>query len=86
MITYLGGIAAAVTAIVVLVRMVVVRPLLRWLREQLQPQIDQVRGEVSPDGPDAGSLKETVGRIENRVTELDARLDAHVTNHPGRHR
>ncbi|WP_301177243.1 hypothetical protein [Actinomadura geliboluensis] len=71
---YLGMIAGALAAIGIVVRVVVVRPLQKWLREQIKPQLAEVHAEVTPNH--GGSIKDQVTRIDQRLTD-------HLTNHPG---
>jgi hypothetical protein len=78
---YLGMVAGALAAIGVVLRVAVVRPLQKWLREQISPQLAEVHAEVTPNH--GGSLKDAVTRIE-AVQQADVqRLTDHLTNHPG---
>lgn len=78
---YLGYLAAALAAIGVVVRVAVVRPLQKWLREQIKPQLAEVHAEVTPNH--GGSMKDAVGRIETAQKTLAARFEDHLSNHPG---
>ncbi|MGW4639538.1 hypothetical protein ACWEN6_13470 [Sphaerisporangium sp. NPDC004334] len=86
---YLGGVAAALAAMGVLARYVVLRPLKRWVGEQItallqgtqavQETAEEVRNEVKNNG--GNSLKDAVTRTEYKMNELTRRFDDHLVNH-----
>lgn len=78
---YLGAIAAALAAIGLVARWAVVVPLRRWLQEQIQPPLERVHAEMSPDS--GLSLRDAVTRIERAQERLGSRLADHLANHPG---
>ncbi|MBA9002001.1 hypothetical protein [Thermomonospora cellulosilytica] len=94
LVIYAGAIAVALTAIGVVARVVVVRPLLRWLRKELQPAVQETRqvatetrdaatkvqAEVSPNG--GSSIKDAITRMDAEMQVLSTRLTDHITNHP----
>lgn len=87
---YLGALATALAAIGVVGRWVIVRPLKKWIAEQIRPvrqttqavqeTADKVHAEVTPDH--GGSLKDVVTRTELKVDVLTQRFDDHLLNHP----
>ncbi|MFD0883720.1 hypothetical protein ACFQ08_04010 [Streptosporangium algeriense] len=91
LVVYLGAVAAALAAIGVVVRWAVVRPLKKWVAEQVgmvrestaavQETADKVHAEVSPNH--GQSLKDTVNRTESKIDMLTQRFDDHLRNHPG---
>lgn len=81
---YAGELAGAVVAIGAVARIVVVAPLKKWLREQIQPKLQEVHAEVTPNH--GSSLKDAVDRTETAVTELRQALRDHIEHHPGRRR
>lgn len=77
----LGGMAAAVLAIVAVVVL-----LKKWLLGDLRADIDDVRGQLRRNG--GTSLRDAVDRIEQRQTDIATdvrrvtrRLDDHITFH-----
>lgn len=77
----LGGMAAAVLAIVAVVVL-----LKKWLLGDLRADLDDVRGQLRRNG--GSSLRDAVDRIEERQTDIAAdvrrvteRLDDHITYH-----
>lgn len=85
---WLGAVAAALAAMGVVARVTVLRPLLRWLRRELQVPLQEARdaaaavhAEVSPNS--GRSMKDQVTRMDDHLTGLAKRLDDHLTNHPG---
>ncbi|MEV0968526.1 hypothetical protein [Microtetraspora glauca] len=90
LIIYSGTVAAALAAIGAIVRWVVLRPLKKWIAEQIrkvqqstqavQETADKVHAEVSPNH--GHSLKDTVVRTEVKVDLLTKRFEDHLTNHP----
>ena len=84
---YAGAVAAALTAIGALLRWGVVKPLQRWLADEVRGPLRETRtsaaaiqAEVSHNH--GASLKDAVGRTEVEVTMLRQRFDDHLTNHP----
>lgn len=78
---YLGMVAGALAAIGVVLRFAVVRPLQKWLREQIRAPLTEVHAEVTPNH--GGSLKDAVTRIEAAQRAESQRLTDHLTHHPG---
>lgn len=77
----LGGMAAAVLAIVAVVVL-----LKKWLLGDLRADLDDVRGQLRRNG--GSSLRDAVDRIEERQTDIASdvrrvteRLDDHITYH-----
>lgn len=79
-ILYAGGIATALAAIGVLLRYIVVRPMRKWIVEQVKQPVDAVHAEMSPDH--GHSLRDAVNRTEHKVDTLARRFDDHLINHP----
>ena len=77
---YLGAIATALAAIGLLLRYLVVRPMKRWIAEQVKEPVDAVHAEMSPDH--GHSLRDAVNRTEVKVDTLARRFDDHLINHP----
>ncbi|WP_329251840.1 hypothetical protein OG417_07860 [Actinoallomurus sp. NBC_01490] len=92
-IIYLGAVAGALTAVGVLARWCVVRPLKRWLAAEVGAPLQQARqvaedthskttaieAEVSHNH--GTSLKDAVTRTEQKVDTLSARFDDHLRTH-----
>ncbi|MBO2459367.1 hypothetical protein [Actinomadura violacea] len=82
---YLGYLAAALTAIGIVMRWVVLRwvmrPLKTWLREQIKAPLEGVHAEMLPNH--GGSLRDAVNRIETRQNAMSERFRDHIINHPG---
>lgn len=77
----LGGMAAAVLAIVAVVVL-----LKKWLLGDLRADLDDVRGQLKRNG--GTSLRDAIDRIEQRQTDIATdvrrvteRLDDHITFH-----
>lgn len=77
----LGGMAAAVLAIVAVVVL-----LKKWLLGDIRADLDDVRGQLKRNG--GTSLRDAVDRIEQRQTDIATdvrrvteRLDDHITFH-----
>jgi hypothetical protein len=80
---YLGAIAAALLSIGTLLHFIVVRPMMRKLRAELAPIHAKTETVVSEVTPDHGrSMKDQIGRTENKLDTLEARFSDHVYNHP----
>jgi hypothetical protein len=77
---YLGAIAAALAAIGVVLRFVVVRPLMNKLKEELIPKTNTIHAEVTPDS--GHSMKDQITRTEVKLDTLEQRFSDHLTNHP----
>lgn len=82
-ILYAGGVAAALTAIGLVMRYVVLRPLQKWITEQitlrLANPLNQVKTEMTDTGN--GSIKSAVKRTETKVDLLTERFDRHLESH-----
>lgn len=79
---YLGMVAGAVTAIAIVLRVAVVRPLQKWIREQIRGPLNEVHAEVTPH--DHGdSLTERLDRIEQNQRDLAGAFADHLMHHPG---
>lgn len=81
MLTLLGGMAAAVLAIVAVIVL-----LKRWLLADLRSDLDDVRSQLRRNG--GTSLRDAVDRIEQRQTDIASevrrateRIDDHITYH-----
>lgn len=81
MLAMLGGMAAAVLAIVAVVVL-----LKKWLLGDLRADLDDVRGQLKRNG--GTSLRDAIDRIEQRQTDIATdvrrvteRLDDHITFH-----
>lgn len=77
----LGGVAAAVLAIVAVVVL-----LKKWLLGDLRTDMDDIRGQLRRNG--GSSLRDAIDRIEERQTDIASdvrrvteRLDDHITYH-----
>lgn len=77
----LGGMAAAVLAIVAVVVL-----LKKWLLGDIRTDLDDVRGQLKRNG--GTSLRDAIDRIEQRQTDIASevrrateRLDDHITFH-----
>ena len=79
-ILYAGGVATALAAIGALLRYLVLRPLQRWITEQVKQPVDAVHAEMSPDH--GHSLRDAVNRTEAKVDALGQRFEDHLINHP----
>ncbi len=89
-ILYLGGVATALAAIWLVLRWAVLRPLKRWIGEQIrqvkqgteavQETANAVKAEVTPNH--GNSLKDAVTRTEIKLDALTRRFDDHLINHP----
>lgn len=77
---YLGAIAAALTAIGVLLRFTVVRPLMNKLKEELIPKTNVIHAEVTPNH--GSSMKDQITRTETKLDALEQRFADHLVNHP----
>lgn len=71
---YLGMVAGALATIGVVLRFAVVRPLQKWLREQIKPDLTAVHAEVTPNHGQS---------LNDKITRIDDRLTDHLINHPG---
>lgn len=82
LVVYLGAIAAALTAIGVVFRFAVLRPLRRWAERELRGPMQAIGTEVGADsqGP---TLKDLILNTSWRMTNLERRFDDHMKNHPG---
>lgn len=80
LIIYIGAVVTAMTGILFAGRWVIVRPLKKWIEEQIQP----VKDEVSRNG--GSSMKDSSVRTEEKVDALAESLLAHITDHPGQSR
>jgi hypothetical protein len=82
-ILYAGAVAAALTAIGLVMRYVVLRPLQRWITEQITQRLakplDRVQTEMVDTGN--GSIKSAVKRTETKVDQLTERFDRHLESH-----
>lgn len=90
LVLYLGAVAAALGAIGVVFRYVFLRPLQRWIAEQITSKISgplhTVKSEVTSNG--GSSMKDRVGNtnqavkiLDAKVTTLSERFDRHLENH-----
>lgn len=77
----LGGMAAAVLAIVAVVIL-----LKKWLLGDLRTDVDDIRGQLRRNG--GSSLRDAIDRIEERQTDIASdvrrvteRLDDHISYH-----
>lgn len=77
---YIGAVTASLTAIGIFLRLVVVRPLMRKLRDELIPKTEVIHAEMTPNH--GSSMKDQVTRTEVKVEELDKRFSDHLVNHP----
>jgi hypothetical protein len=76
---YLGGIAAALTAIGLVVRFAVLKPLVNHIKEQVSPPLDKVYSEVRHNG--GKTMKDQLTSVDKKLTLLSKRLDEHLENH-----
>lgn len=76
---YIGGVAAALTAIGLLMRFVVLKPLVRHIKEQVSPPLAKVYTEVHTNG--GSTMKDQLTSIEKKITILSKRFDEHLENH-----
>lgn len=81
LIIWLGAVAAALTAIALVVRRVVVTPLKNWISEQIREPVTAIRAELSYNH--GTSMKDAVHRTELKLDELATRLDTHIGEHIG---
>jgi hypothetical protein len=79
-IIYIGAVAIALTALGAFLRIVVVRPLMKKLREELIPQTAVIHAEMTPDH--GHSMKDHVTKTAAKVEELEKRFGDHLVNHP----
>lgn len=79
-IIYVGAVVLALTALGAFLRVVVVRPLMKKLREELIPQTAVIHAEMTPDH--GNSMKDHVTRTAVKVEELEKRFGDHLVNHP----
>ncbi len=77
---YLGAIAAALAAIGVVLRFVVVRPLMNKLKAELIPKTNTIHAEVTPNH--GSSMKDQITRTETKLDTLEKRFSDHILNHP----
>lgn len=78
-ILYVGGVAAALTAIGLLMRFVVLKPLVRHIKEQVSAPLNRVHTEVHTNG--GSTMKDQLTSIDRKLTSLSKRLDEHLENH-----
>ncbi len=78
---WLGSLASGLIALAVIGRYVIVRPLKRWIAQQLQEHIQPIAAEVTHDH--GASLKDSTVRTEQKVDSLAADLREHINHHPG---
>lgn len=78
-ILYAGGVAAALAAIAVVVRFVVLKPLVRHIKEQVSAPLNRVHTEVHTNG--GSTMKDQLTSIDKKLTTLSKRLDEHLENH-----
>lgn len=96
-ILYLGAVATALVAIGALLRWAIVRPIKKWITEQISPvrqtavavekntqAVMETADKVHAEvTPNhGGSLKDVVTRTELKVDVLAQRFDDHLINHP----
>jgi len=82
LVIYAGAVAAALAAIAVVARYVVLQPLKRWLAREIRRPVEAIGAEVGADtkGP---TLKDALLATSYRVTSLERRFEDHLNNHPG---
>ncbi|MEV0151580.1 MULTISPECIES: hypothetical protein [unclassified Nonomuraea] len=73
---YLGAIATALIAVGALLRYVVLRPLKRWITEQVGDPVQEIRHEVTPNS--GSSMKDDVAGVREAVEDLNKNLAAHI--------
>lgn len=82
---YVGAVAIALGAIGGVLNYVVVRPLKRWMADQITQRVamplDKVQHEVTANGDGRGSVKDQLGRLDAKVTLLSQRFDKHLESH-----
>lgn len=80
---YVGAVAAALGAIAVVMRYVVLRPAQRYIKEQITSRVvaplDKVKTQMEPNG--GSSLKDQMNRVELKVNLISERLDRHLETH-----
>lgn len=64
---YLGAVAAAVAAIAGIIHYVLVKPLRRWIREQVKEPLEK---QVSPNGGLKDSTRHLIEEVYGKVSEL----------------
>lgn len=76
---YLGGVAAALGAIGVVLRFAVLNPLKRWITEQVGNPVQEIRHEVTPDHADPGSsMKDDLAGVREGLDALNKHLTTHI--------
>jgi Flp pilus assembly protein TadB len=75
---YLGAVAGALTALAILLRFLVLKPLKRWITEQIKQPLDKVHTEFRPNH--GGSMKDALNRIERELQEQSVKLTDHLIN------
>jgi hypothetical protein len=77
--TAVGAACIALLAIGGVVRWAVVRPLKNFIDREVKGPLSIVRNEVTEN--QGLSMKDAIGRVENRVSTLDKRFADHLTLH-----
>lgn len=82
-ILYFGAVAAALTAIGLLMRFVILSPLKKWISEQITQRLATPLNKVHTEMTDTGngSIKSAVKRTEQKVDDLTIRFDRHLESH-----
>lgn len=70
---YLGLVAGALTGIGALIQYVMVRPLRRWIKEQVK---DPLEKQVSPNGGSQESTRHLIEEVHDKVVKLDNDMEA----------
>lgn len=76
---YIGAVAAALAAIGVFLRFVILRPLVNYLKEHLQVPLNKVHDEVNPNS--GKSMKDQLNRIDSKLSLYMEKFDEHLKNH-----
>ena len=77
---YIGAVAAALAAVGVLIRFVVLKPLVNYLKEQIQPPLNKVHDEVNHNH--GHSMKDQITSIDKTLSLYTEKFDEHLKNHP----
>lgn len=73
---YLGAVAGAVTGIGFVLRIAIIRPVMRYLKNTINPSLATVRHEVTNN--QGSSLKDDVTAIKHQLQELTRVVTDHI--------
>jgi hypothetical protein len=73
---YLGAVAAALAALGMIFRFMVLVPLKRWITEQVVSPVLKVKSEITTNS--GSSMKDDVSSVRESVDKLNKNLNAHI--------